>query len=244
MRVNRAPNFAPANGMQTDKQLQSPPTIHDAKLATFTNSQAELNLQQNDYHVTSTSFDKQQQPHNHVFSYIDTSVNNQMTSVQNRNMFNRSTSSQAQSTSPMNRSRQRTYKLPESAQDYQTDQIRARFVNTNSVMTGLNASYISSNMGGSRSPTNNMSTHLEQIIGTEVNISSCDNLKATDQKASAHRIILDATKRDGELSSDGRRTVANIMNLTENLTEKVGQEEKESADRGYTNISDLSNTVS
>ena len=89
-----------------------------------------------------------------------------------------------------------------------------------------------------------MSTHLEQIIGTEVNISSCDNLKVTDQKASAHRIILDATKRDGELSSDGRRTVANIMNLTENLTEKVGQEEKESADRGYTNISDLSNTVS
>ena len=60
----------------------------------------------------------------------------------------------------------------------------------------------------------------------------------------AKRAILEATKRDGEVESDGRRTVHNILNHTRNhqiqqqeVTEKSGEQRSQ-----YTNISELSHT--
>ena len=76
--------------------------------------------------------------------------------------------------------------------------------------------------GNSRSPTNNIGAHIEQIMGKEVDLASSEygyrnnkqrnDSKTTDQAARAKRVIFDAIQRDNEISSDGRRSIHNIMN--------------------------------
>lgn len=64
--------------------------------------------------------------------------------------------------------------MPESAQDYQTDQIRARFYQTNSQCSQLVGSTSTNLCERSRSPTNNIGAHIEQITGNEVDLSQSE----------------------------------------------------------------------
>ena len=75
----------------------------------------------------------------------------------------------------------------------------------------------STNFGDrSRSPTNNLDIHKESIITKEVDLSNHLGSHATEIEAKTNpkHILLEAAKRDSELSSDGRRTVNNIINKT------------------------------
>ena len=76
------------------------------------------------------------------------------------------------------------------------------------------------------------------IIGKEVDLSSGQQNRSqvTDIASHSKNVLLDATKRDGDVSSAGRRTVHNIMNQT--------QSTKSPDHRSISNISELSNTVS
>ena len=69
----------------------------------------------------------------------------------------------------------------------------------------------------SRSPTNNINAHLEKVVGAEVDLLLQNQSYGTTEQpqSRAKQVLFQATKRDAELSSDGRRTVNNIMNETQ-----------------------------
>ena len=78
----RVPNFAPSDRQNYQELLSSPPTIHDAKLATFTDSQPNLTgIHPNDtsYYCSTQSdnpINMTQLKSNQITSYIDTTINN------------------------------------------------------------------------------------------------------------------------------------------------------------------------
>ena len=245
-------------------------------MATFSNSQPDLKVHENylstsvDIHATTGVKDGPR-----PYSYIDTSqqnvTSNNLTmhmlsnqqpapatsSLQNR-IYNQSTSSIADSKSPSNRKQSVQHTMPESINDYQNDTIRANFYKSNSSMNRINHSYLSSTRNdNSRSPPRNTSTAVEHMVTAgEVDMSEEYGGPSTTEPVSRARLaIIEATRRDGELSSDGRRTVKNIINQTSFSNQVLAQQpqhvsfpatDNNSAEinRSYANISELSHTVS
>jgi len=77
----------------------------------------------------------------------------------------------------------------------------------------MGASSLSNAFKRSRSPTNNIDAHIEAMVGKEVDLSrSQKTLIGT--RINPKSVLLEAAKRDSEFSSDGRRTVNNIINTT------------------------------
>ena len=106
----------------------------------------------------------------------------------------------------------------------------------------------STNFGDrSKSPTNNLDAHKDSIITKEVDLSYYPGSQGTEIEARINpkHILLEAAKRDSELSSDGRRTVNNIINQTSSALSMLTTGKTKSPEhKTFMDIQDLSNTVS